>query len=78
MAVQCTAPCIRWSSRPDPHVPCCMCCRHDGRQDRSTIVILDASDLAAGPLAQLHLRNPMPFSFHCMWSDAVHGPQSQY
>lgn len=54
-----------------------MCCRYDGRQDRSTVVILDASDLAAGPLAQLHLRNPMPFSFHCMWSDAVHGPQRQ-
>jgi carotenoid cleavage dioxygenase-like enzyme len=47
---------------------------HDARRGRSSLVILDARDPAAGPLAQLHLRRALPFAFHCLWSSQYHGP----
>ena len=48
---------------------------YDGRQDRSSLVLLDAQRLAAGPLAVVHLRTPLPLAFHCMWSSTYHGPK---
>ena len=46
----------------------------DGRRRRSSIVILDAADPAAGPVATLHLRRPLPFAFHCFWTATCYGP----
>ena len=47
---------------------------HNARHSRSSLVILDARDPAAGPLALVHLRRALPFAFHCLWSSEYHGP----
>ena len=47
---------------------------HDARKRRSSLVILDAKDPAAGPLALVNLRRTLPFAFHCLWSAQYHGP----
>ena len=45
---------------------------YDGRQKRSSLVVLDAQSLEEGPLALVHLRHSLPFAFHCMWSANYH------
>ena len=47
---------------------------HDARKRRSSLVILDARDPAAGPLAVVHLKRALPFAFHCLWSAQYYGP----
>lgn len=47
---------------------------HDARNRRSSLVILDAKDPAAGPVATLNLKRALPFAFHCLWSAQYHGP----
>lgn len=44
---------------------------YDSSTDRSDLVILDASDVAADPVATVHLPRRVPFGFHGSWiSDA--------
>lgn len=45
---------------------------HDARTDRSDLVVLDAGDLAAAPLATVRLPDRVPFGFHGNWlADAM-------
>lgn len=43
---------------------------HDAAKDRGEVVILDAKDLARGPLARLALPRPLPPASHCAWMPA--------
>lgn len=40
---------------------------HDATTDRSDLVVLDAGDLAAPPVATIHLPARVPFGFHGNW-----------
>jgi carotenoid cleavage dioxygenase len=40
---------------------------HDQREDRSEVVIVDARDVAAGPVARLALPQRVPLGFHACW-----------
>lgn len=40
---------------------------HDAATDRSDVLILEASDVAAGPVATIHLPRRAPFGFHGSW-----------
>lgn len=40
---------------------------HDARTDRSDLVVLDAGDLAARPVATVHLPARVPYGFHGNW-----------
>ncbi|MET2717254.1 carotenoid oxygenase family protein [Streptomyces harbinensis] len=42
---------------------------HDGTTDRSELVVLDAADITAAPLARVHLPRRVPFGFHGNWID---------
>jgi carotenoid cleavage dioxygenase-like enzyme len=42
-------------------------------RDATDLVILDARDVAAGPVATVHLPRRMPFGFHANWFPAVQG-----
>jgi all-trans-8'-apo-beta-carotenal 15,15'-oxygenase len=42
----------------------------DGRTECSSLAILDAARIAAGPVAAIHLTHPLPFSFHGWWQPA--------
>jgi hypothetical protein len=41
---------------------------------RSHLVILDARDVEAGPVALLRFRDPIPSGLHGCWSSAYYGP----
>lgn len=43
----------------------------------SQVVILDAQDLAAGPVAVLGLRRPLPSGLHGCWSEQYFGPREE-
>lgn len=45
--------------------------RHDLREHRSALVVLDARDLESGPLAVAHLRHHIPVGFHGTFSRRV-------
>ncbi len=40
---------------------------YDDAADRTDVCVLDAHDIAAGPIARVHLRHRMPFGFHANW-----------
>jgi carotenoid cleavage dioxygenase len=40
---------------------------YDATTDRSDVVVLHAQDLAAGPVATVHLPQRVPFGFHGNW-----------
>ena len=40
---------------------------YDDATDRTDVCILDARDVAAGPIARVHLPQRMPFGFHANW-----------
>jgi all-trans-8'-apo-beta-carotenal 15,15'-oxygenase len=40
---------------------------YDGNTKRSYLAVLAADALADGPLARVHLRHHVPFSFHGYW-----------
>lgn len=40
---------------------------HDMREDRSEVVILDAADIEAGPIARVLLPQRVPLGFHAVW-----------
>lgn len=40
---------------------------HDGNTDSSELVVLDAADVTAAPLARVHLPRRVPFGFHGNW-----------
>lgn len=44
---------------------------HRDDRDATDVVVLDARDLAAGPVATVHLPRRMPFGFHANWFPAV-------
>jgi carotenoid cleavage dioxygenase-like enzyme len=44
---------------------------YDARADRSAMEILDARDIAGGPLATCALDHLVPFGFHGAWRPAV-------
>jgi carotenoid cleavage dioxygenase len=42
-------------------------CVTDRTDDASALVVLDARDVAAGPVARVHLPRRLPFGFHANW-----------
>jgi carotenoid cleavage dioxygenase-like enzyme len=42
----------------------------DSATEGTDVCILDAHDIAAGPLARVHLAHRMPFGFHANWFSA--------
>ncbi|MEU8948623.1 carotenoid oxygenase family protein [Streptomyces sp. NPDC048489] len=42
---------------------------HDAHADRAELVVLDAADLGAAPIARVHLPHRVPFGFHGNWID---------
>ena len=44
---------------------------YDGARDRSSVVVLDATDLTVGPIATLHLTHHLPYGLHGSWTDHV-------
>jgi carotenoid cleavage dioxygenase len=40
---------------------------YDSATDSTDICVLDARDVAAGPIARVHLPQRMPFGFHANW-----------
>ena len=40
---------------------------YDKAEDRSELVVLDARDVAAGPLARVALPQRVPYGFHATW-----------
>src|SRR5207249_4329157 len=40
---------------------------HDENEDRSEVVVLDATDLSAGPVARVLLPARVPLGFHATW-----------
>ncbi len=40
---------------------------HDATTDRGELVVVDAADLGAGPIARVHLPRRVPFGFHGNW-----------
>lgn len=47
---------------------------YDGQEDRSAVIVLDARNVEAGPIAKINLRFPLPFAFHNGWSDTAYMP----
>ena len=43
---------------------------YDAQRDTSDLVVLDARDLTAGPVATVHLPRRVPFGFHANWFPA--------
>ena len=43
---------------------------YDSADDRSEVVVLDARDVAAGPVARVRIPQRMPFGFHANWFPA--------
>ncbi len=41
---------------------------HDARTDRADVVVLEAGDITAGPIATVHLPVRVPFGFHGSWA----------
>lgn len=41
---------------------------HDAREDRSEVVVLDARDIEAGPIARVILPQRVPLGFHAAWA----------
>jgi carotenoid cleavage dioxygenase-like enzyme len=52
-----------------------MCYVYDAARDRSDFVVLDASDLAAKPVATVQLPGRVPLGFHGNWIDDAMGVQ---
>jgi len=40
---------------------------HDSGSGRSEVVVLDARNIAAGPIARVQIPQRMPFGFHANW-----------
>lgn len=45
-------------------------CVTDRRDDSTDLVIIDARDVSAGPIARVHLPRRLPFGFHANWFPA--------
>ena len=46
----------------------------DAELQQSEVVLLDASDIEAGPVAILPLQNPVGYGLHGSWVPAYYGP----
>jgi carotenoid cleavage dioxygenase len=44
---------------------------YDDRTGLTDLCVLDAHDVAAGPIARVHLTHRMPFGFHANWFSAI-------
>ncbi len=44
-----------------------LACVSDQRDDSTDLVVLDARDVGAGPIARVHLPRRVPFGFHANW-----------
>jgi carotenoid cleavage dioxygenase len=44
---------------------------YDSARDRSDLVVLDATDVAKGPVATVHLPARVPYGFHATWVPAT-------
>lgn len=42
----------------------------DRAEGRSDLAVIDARDVAAGPIARVHLPQRLPFGFHSNWFPA--------
>lgn len=49
---------------------------YDGEQHRSSVVILDARDLAQGPIARLQMKHHLPHGFHGCFVPDYFGPEA--
>jgi all-trans-8'-apo-beta-carotenal 15,15'-oxygenase len=49
----------------------------DGATKTSTLIILDAADVASGPVARVRLSHAVPHGLHGDWTDVVYGPASE-
>ena len=43
---------------------------HDDATNESQVVVLDAQDVDAGPIARVHMPRRLPFGFHANWFPA--------
>jgi carotenoid cleavage dioxygenase len=41
---------------------------YDARDDASVLAILDATDVGAGPVAEITLPQRVPYGFHATWA----------
>lgn len=48
---------------------------YDAARNRSELVLLDALDIEAGPIAVMPLRKPLPHGLHGNWAEAYTGPK---
>lgn len=48
-----------------------LCTVHDERTDRSEVLVIDARDVAAGPVARVQMPQRLPFGFHANWFAAL-------
>jgi carotenoid cleavage dioxygenase len=51
---------------------------HDSGSGRSEVVVLDARDIAAGPIARVQIPQRMPFGFHANWFAAAAGSEERF
>jgi carotenoid cleavage dioxygenase len=49
---------------------------HDRAEDTGYLLILDATDLAAPPVAEVHLPVRIPAGFHGTWLPAARAPRT--
>jgi all-trans-8'-apo-beta-carotenal 15,15'-oxygenase len=49
----------------------------DAATKTSSLVILDAADVASGPIARVRLSHAVPHGLHGDWTDVVYGPGSE-
>ena len=47
----------------------------DAETQQSEVVVLDASDIEAGPIATLPLRTPVGYGLHGTWVPSYYGPR---
>ena len=47
---------------------------YDAARGRSACAVLDAADIAAGPVARAVLRAPLPHGLHGAWSEECYAP----
>jgi carotenoid cleavage dioxygenase len=43
----------------------------DSQKNESVLAVLDATNVAAGPLARIHMPARVPGGFHCHWRNAA-------
>ena len=65
--------CSSPSTRGEDDGATCSAYVHDEATDRSELVVIDATDVTDGPVAQVELPARVPYGFHAAWVPAVVG-----